>query len=94
MSGRECRECGDVIRWGRIETHGPGAPNSRSGDCGCGADSWLDEDRGGWGHYTYAATAPDEARERRCRETAAQYYMECSARLRARALAEDAGEAS
>jgi hypothetical protein len=47
-----CHVCDDKIEWGRIETHSPGAANSRSGSCGCG-DAWLDEDKGGWGHYSY-----------------------------------------
>jgi len=50
---RTCHVCGREIDWGGISTAGrPGTPNHRVGTCGCG-DAWLDEDRGGWGHYSY-----------------------------------------
>ena len=54
-----CPDCGEEIAWGGIQTHGPGASNDRTGTCGCG-DAWLDEDRGGWGHYSYRRPTEDK----------------------------------
>lgn len=48
-----CHVCGETIRWGRIQTGQPGSPNYRTGECGCG-EAWMEEDRGGWGHYGYS----------------------------------------
>ncbi len=55
-----CHVCGDKIDWGCIETHSPGTANSRTGTCGCG-DAWLDEDKGGWGHYSYGVPEAADA---------------------------------
>ncbi len=53
-----CHVCGGNIRWGSIQTGatGSGEPNYRTGACGCGESTWRDEDRGGWGHYSYQPT--------------------------------------
>lgn len=49
--GESCPHCGEIIKWGGIETSFP-KPNHRGGSCGCG-DCWRNEDRGGWGNYSY-----------------------------------------
>lgn len=51
-----CHDCGEEIRWGQIQTHSPGVANDIVGTCGCG-DAWLDQDLGGWGHYSYSPEA-------------------------------------
>lgn len=48
-----CHECDQEIGWSRIQTGQPGVSNWRTGSCDCGSEAWMDEDRGGWGHYTY-----------------------------------------
>ncbi|MFH1011441.1 MAG: hypothetical protein V1784_09450 [bacterium] len=58
--GTRCHVCGGEIEWSGIctGTSGRGTPNHRYGSCVCGARVWLDEDRGGWGHYSYDFAGP------------------------------------
>lgn len=58
--GVVCPKCGETIEWGGIETGPCGSPNHRVGSCGCG-DCWLEEDKGGWGHYSYRVDDPDDS---------------------------------
>ncbi len=47
----ECHECGETIEWNTHIQTKQGFPNWVEGECSC--KTWMEEDRGGWGNYTF-----------------------------------------
>jgi len=56
----KCHVCRQEIKWGPIFTGGCGASNYITGGCGCGKEAWRENERGGWGHYSFSPGEDDE----------------------------------